>query len=152
MLATYLQYHGPRIDPGEGLDGTPRDSNRLLGRFVWEKVPRKIFQENPGKILQYLLFQNTNARHFCREAGCRSGFCQKNQRAPIKRKSPRYPPLKRGILWTWAFPAEKAHFFQASIKLAHPFSAPELRTRISRTRGFFSASSKPTRICTAPFE
>ena len=47
------------------------------------------------------------------------------------------PPLKRGILWTWVFPAERAHFFQVSIKLAQPFPAPELRTRILRTRGFF---------------
>ena len=48
------------------------------------------------------------------------------------------PPLKRGILWKkCVFPAERAHFFQASIKLAQPFPAPELRTRILRTRGFF---------------
>ena len=36
------------------------------------------------------------------------------------------------------FPAERTHFFQVSIKLAHPFPAPELRTRILRTlKGFF---------------
>ena len=35
------------------------------------------------------------------------------------------------------FPAERTHFFQVSIKLAQPFPAPELRTRILRTRGFF---------------
>ena len=30
---------GPGSDPGEGLDGTPRDSNRCLGLFdLWEKV------------------------------------------------------------------------------------------------------------------
>ena len=48
------------------------------------------------------------------------------------------PPLKRGIFWTWVFPAERTHFFRASIKLVHPFPAPELRTRNLRTRGFFS--------------
>ena len=44
-------------------------------------------------------------------------FCQKSPRAPIKIESalppppnPKYPPLKRGILWTWVFPAERAHF------------------------------------------
>ena len=36
------------------------------------------------------------------------------------------------------FPTERTHFFQVSIKLAHPFPAPELRTRILRTRGFYS--------------
>ena len=34
------------------------------------------------------------------------------------------------------FPAERTHFFRASIKLAQPFPAPESRTRILRTRGF----------------
>ena len=67
-------------------------------------------------------------------------------RAPIKIKSalppppkPKIPPPpKRGILWTWVSPAERTQFFQASIKLAHPFPAPELRTRILRTlKGFF---------------
>ena len=36
------------------------------------------------------------------------------------------------------FPAERTHFFQASIKLAQPFPAPELRTRILRTLKGFS--------------
>ena len=35
------------------------------------------------------------------------------------------------------FPAEQTLFFQVSIKLAQPFPAPELRTKILRTRGFF---------------
>ena len=67
--------------------------------------------------------------------------------APIKIKSalppppppkrPKIPPLKRGILWKkWFFPAERTHFFEASIKLARPFPAPESRTRILWTRGF----------------
>ena len=34
------------------------------------------------------------------------------------------------------------HFFQVSIKLAHPFPAPELRTRILRTLKDFSESEK----------
>ena len=50
------------------------------------------------------------------------------------------PPPKRGILWTWVFLAERTHFFQASIKLTHPFPAPELRTKILWTRGFFYSS------------
>ena len=58
--------------------------------------------------------------------------------APIKIKSAlsppppqtqNTPPLKRGILWTLVFPAERAHFFQAPIKLAQPFPAPELQTK-----------------------
>ena len=63
-------------------------------------------------------------------------------RAPIKIKSalppppPKTPP-KKGNFTDMVFPAERTHFFQVSIKLAHPFPAPELRTRILRTRGFF---------------
>ena len=66
--------------------------------------------------------------------------------APIKIKSalpppppnPKIPPPKsRNFMDMGFFPAERAHFFQATIKLAQPFSAPELRTKILRTRGFF---------------
>ena len=36
------------------------------------------------------------------------------------------------------FPVERAHFFEAPIKLAQPFPAPELQTEILRTlKGFF---------------
>ena len=55
-------------------------------------------------------------------------------RAPIKIKSP--PPKMRNFM-DMAFPAERTHFFRASIKLTQPFPAPELRTEILRTRGFF---------------
>ena len=62
-------------------------------------------------------------------------------RAPIKIKSalpgPPKPPPKTRNFMDMGFPAERTHFFQASIKLAQPFPAPELRTRILRTRGFF---------------
>ena len=44
---------------------------------------------------------------------------------PKKPKIP--PPPKRGILWTWRFSCRKNAFFQAPIKLAQPFPAPELR-------------------------
>ena len=40
------------------------------------------------------------------------------------------------------FSCRKSAFFQASIKLAQPFPAPELRTRILRTRGFCWASKQ----------
>ena len=69
---------------------------------------------------------------------------QKNPRAhknkigtPLPPKKPKDPPLKRGMLWIWDFPAERTHFCQAPIKLARPFPAPELRTKILRTRGYF---------------
>ena len=63
-------------------------------------------------------------------------------RAPIKIKSalpppPPKTPHKRRNFMDIGFPAERRHFFQVSIKLAQPFPAPELRTRILRTRGFF---------------
>ena len=54
-------------------------------------------------------------------------------RAPIKIKSALPPPPpkttpKKGNFTDMVFPAERTHFFQVSIKLAHPFPAPELRT------------------------
>ena len=71
-------------------------------------------------------------------------FSQKNPRAhknkigtfPPPPKPKNTPPLKRGI-YGHGFPAERTHFFQASIKLAQPFPAPELRTNIfTDTRTF----------------
>ena len=62
-------------------------------------------------------------------------------RAPIKIKSALPPPPKtppqKGEFYGHGFSCRKNAFFQVSIKLAHPFPAPELRTRILRTRGFF---------------
>ena len=43
---------------------------------------------------------------------------------------PPKPPSKTRNFTDMGFPAERTHFFQASIKLAQPFPAPELRTRI----------------------
>ena len=63
-------------------------------------------------------------------------------RAPIKIKSalppppPKTPP-QNAEFYGHGFSCRKNAFFQASIKLAQPFPAPELRTRILRTRGFF---------------
>ena len=55
-------------------------------------------------------------------------------RAPIKIKSAlppqkKPPPNKKGILRTVLFLQKERIFFQVSIKLAHPFPAPELRTK-----------------------
>ena len=64
---------------------------------------------------------------------------QKNPRAhknKIGTPPPPNTPPKKGEFYGHGFPAERTHFFQVSIKLAHPFPAPELRTRILRTRGF----------------
>ena len=62
-------------------------------------------------------------------------------RAPIKIKSalppPKKTPPKKGEFYGHGFSCRKNAFFQVSIKLAHPIPAPELRTRILRTRGFF---------------
>ena len=68
---------------------------------------------------------------------------QKNPRAhknkigtPPPKKTQNTPPKTRNFMDT-GFPAERTHLFQVSIKFAQPFPAPELRTRILRTRGFF---------------
>ena len=67
---------------------------------------------------------------------------QKNPRAHKNKigtppPPPPKPPPKTRNFMDMGFPAERTHFFQVSIKLAQPFPAPELRTRILRTRGFF---------------
>ena len=64
-------------------------------------------------------------------------------RAPIKIKSALPPPPKKkkpkkGNFTDMVFPAERTLFFQVSIKLAHPFPAPELRTRIKNGHEDFS--------------
>ena len=80
-------------------------------------------------------------------------FCQAPKRmfhstvrkilAPVKIKSALHPPPQKNkpqneeFYGHGGFPAERRHFFQVSVKLAQPFPAPELRTRILRTRGFF---------------
>ena len=57
---------------------------------------------------------------------------------PKKTQKTPPPPKTRNFMDMGFFPAERTHFFQASIELAQPFPAPELRTRISRTlKGFF---------------
>ena len=38
---------GPGSDPGEGLDGTPRDSNRLLGLSTPGRMKGKPFEDSP---------------------------------------------------------------------------------------------------------
>ena len=66
-------------------------------------------------------------------------------RGPIKIKSALPPPFqtqntpppKTRNFMDMGFSCRKNAFFQASIKLTHPFLAPELRTRILWTRGCF---------------
>ena len=77
----------------------------------------------------------------CECARNTDSYLQKNPRAHKNKigtphpPKPKIPPLKRGILWTQVS-CRKNAFFQAPIKLAQAFPAPELRTRILRTRGF----------------
>ena len=67
---------------------------------------------------------------------------QKNPRA-LKNKigtpppPTKTPPLKEEFYGHAFFPCRKNAFFQAPIKLAQPFPAPELQTKILRARGFF---------------
>ena len=58
---------------------------------------------------------------------------------PPKKKKPKYPPPPQNeeFYGHGGFAAERTQFFQAPIKLAQPFPAPEYsRTKILRTRGF----------------
>ena len=69
--------------------------------------------------------------------------CQKNPRAHKNKigtpppPKPKIPPPKKEEFYGHGFSCRKSAFCQASIKLTHPFSGPELRTKILRTRGFF---------------
>ena len=54
---------------------------------------------------------------------------------PQKTKIP--PPKTRNFMDMAFFLQKKNAFFQAPIKLAQPFPAPELRQKMLRTRGFF---------------
>ena len=83
-----------------------------------------------------------NLDHIMNSVHLPPGFCQKNPRAHKNKigtppPPPKKTPPKKGNFTDMVFPAERTHFFQVSIKLGHQFPAPELRTRILRTRGFF---------------
>ena len=82
---------------------------------------------------------------------------QKNPRAHKNKTgtpppNPKYPPppkTRNFMDMKVFFSAERTQKFQAPIKLAQPFPAPELRTRILRTRGFcgfFQIRDVPTQI------
>ena len=130
---------GTKIQPKEEVFG--RRSLRTSGQKLRSGPP------NPGKIS--ILAPTSRADVHEKNFGLknfglifRSLINVRKIRAPIKIKSalpppPPNPPLKRRNFTDMVFPAERTHFFQVSIKLAHPFPAPELRTRILRTRGFF---------------
>ena len=81
-------------------------------------------------------FQESRVRHI--------NNAQTNPRAhknkigtPPPKKTQNSPPPKTRNFMDMALPAERTHFLQASIKLAQPSPAPELQTKILRTRGFF---------------
>ena len=57
--------------------------------------------------------------------------------SPPPRKPKFPPPQNEEFYGHGGFPTERRHFFRVSIKLAQPFPAPELRTQILRTRGYF---------------
>ena len=75
----------------------------------------------------------------CRDAGHSDPRAHKNKigtSPPPKPKIP--PPPKNEEFYGHGFSCRTdVFFFQASIKLAQPFPAPELRTQILRTQGFF---------------
>ena len=72
-------------------------------------------------------------------------IAQKNPRAHKNKigtspppQNPKYPPPPQNEeFYGHGFSCRTDAFFQTSIKLAQPFPAPELRTKILRTRGLF---------------
>ena len=80
------------------------------------------------------VYNDTNLRKILAPIKIKSALPPPPQKKP---KTQNTPPPKRGILWTWFFLQNGRFFFlQASIKLAQPFPAQELRTEILWTRGF----------------
>ena len=61
---------------------------------------------------------------------------------PPPPKTQNTPPPKTWNFMDRGFSCRKNAFFQVPIKLAQPFPAPELRTKVLRTRGFFSKEAK----------
>ena len=85
-------------------------------------------------ILNYRSSQNYHRQSF------RNPRAHKNKigtAPPPPHKKPKIPPPKKRNFMDMGFSCRKNAFFQAPIKLAQPFPAPELRTNILRTRGFF---------------
>ena len=66
---------------------------------------------------------------------------------PPPPKTQNTPPPKTRNFMDMGLSCRKNAFFQASIKLTHPFPAPELRTKILRTRGFFWTEP----VCAKPY-
>ena len=83
-------------------------------------------------------FARTDTESCCKKNYQKNPRAHKNKIGTSPQKKPKIPPppKTRNFMDT-GFPAERTQFFQVSIKLAQPFPAPELRTRILRTRGFF---------------
>ena len=119
-----------------------RDSGKKFQQFS-RSFPGTFLQNSctdPGNSHSLLEFSEIQfSNYFCYEFG--QTVSVRKIRAPIKIKSalppPQNPPPKKGEFYGHRFSCRKNAFFQVSIKLAHPFPAPELRTRILRTRGFF---------------
>ena len=70
----------------------------------------------------------------CTKEGQKNSRAHKNnigtsQPPPPPKKNPKYPDLKRGILWAWGFSCRKNQKSQTPIKLAQPFPVPKLRTK-----------------------
>ena len=108
----------------------------LQNKGLWTVCPAQN-QYMQEKLLGELIFARIHA-------GRRCLYLSENPRAHKNKigtspppPQPPSPPPKKEEFYGHGFPAERTHFFQVSIKLAQPFPAPELRTRILRTRGFF---------------
>ena len=56
---------------------------------------------------------------------------------PPPQKNPKYPPPLKRVFYGHGLFLQKERIFPGVHKLTHPFRAPELRTKILRTRGFF---------------
>ena len=89
---------------------------------------------NRSSVLKIRVFQRINLRESIRKI---LAPIKIESALPPPPKTQNTPPPKNEEFYGHGFSCRKNAFFQASIKLTHPFPAPELQTEILRPRGFF---------------
>ena len=130
----------------------PKRVLQRLARGTWNDNSHEATQNLMQSRRRLLSFWLVNSRSL--HVAVATRFCKSRHFTVVSEKSPRHkhkigtsplpkpwakipPSLKRGILWTQVLLQKEHIFSQAPMKLAQAFPAPESRTRILRTRGFF---------------
>ena len=117
---------------------TLKIENLLSSSPSWKSVPTKNTLKTSQKKKNRKVISQKNPRAHKNKIGT----------PPAPPQNPKYPPppLKRGILWTWVFPAERTHFSRRP-----PISGPRIAdNNFTDTRTFlnfvFEASFLPREV------